>query len=150
MKDFYRELFTYSNYINNKLIGLFITNAGSIPDKAHLLLCHILNTHRVWNNRIERDSTDPGIWETHPIEKLQAMEQENFNRSLAILEKCDMEQTIHYTNSSGNHWDNTIQDILFHMVNHSTHHRAQISSVLKEAGIEPLITDYIFYKRKSI
>ena len=39
--------------------------------------------------------------------------------------------------------------MLFHFVNHSTYHRGQIASNLKEHGIEPLVTDYIFYKRKN-
>lgn len=40
-----------------------------------------------------------------------------------------------------------IKDIMFHIVNHSTYHRAQIATELKDHGIEPLKTDYILYKR---
>lgn len=42
---------------------------------------------------------------------------------------------------------NTIGDILFHIVNHSTYHRGQIASDFRESDIEPLNTDYIMFKR---
>jgi uncharacterized damage-inducible protein DinB len=150
MKDFYKELFTYGNYINTKLIALFLSSETPIPEKALVFLSHIINTQRVWNNRIERDTTDFGIWELQPLDTLQQIEQENFERSLYLVDTADLERMVHYTNSRGEQYDNTIKDILFHVINHSTHHRAQIASVLKSAGIEPLITDYIFYKRKSV
>ena len=52
------------------------------------------------------------------------------------------------TNSKGETFSNKIKDILFHIINHSTYHRAQIATDLKQNGIEPINTDYIFYKRK--
>ncbi len=42
---------------------------------------------------------------------------------------------------------NVIQDVLFHFINHSTYHRGQIAIQMKEAGLEPIATDYIFFKR---
>ncbi|WP_111881753.1 DinB family protein [Aequorivita sp. CIP111184] len=33
------------------------------------------------------------------------------------------------------------------MINHSTYHRVQIINQLKEDGLKPIETDYIFYKR---
>lgn len=42
-----------------------------------------------------------------------------------------------------------IQQILFHIANHFTHHRGQIISDLRQNGIEPRISDYIFYKRSE-
>lgn len=36
------------------------------------------------------------------------------------------------------------------LINHSTYHRGQITMLMKEAGLETLNTDYIFYKRNKI
>ncbi|NNG11293.1 MAG: damage-inducible protein DinB, partial [Arenibacter sp.] len=41
----------------------------------------------------------------------------------------------------------TITDMLFHIINHSTHHRGQISVDLRNNAIEPPVLDYAFYKR---
>jgi len=35
--------------------------------------------------------------------------------------------------------------VLFHVVNHGTHHRAQIVSALRQLKIDPIPQDYIFY-----
>ena len=68
-----------------------------------------------------------------------------------IIKNPDSEiitKKIIYKNSKGIEFSNTVQDVIFHVINHSTYHRAQIASDLKANGIEPINTDYIFYKRK--
>jgi uncharacterized damage-inducible protein DinB len=52
-----------------------------------------------------------------------------------------------YENSEDRLFTNTLKDMLFHIINHSTHHRAQISVDFRTNGIEPLNLDYILYKR---
>ncbi|MDO1499494.1 DinB family protein [Winogradskyella maritima] len=52
-----------------------------------------------------------------------------------------------YESSEGRLFANTVQDILFHIINHSAHHRGQIMMDLRQNGLEPLALDYIFYKR---
>ena len=54
---------------------------------------------------------------------------------------------VHYTNTNGQAFDNSVRDILFNVINHSTYHRGQIAREFREYGPEPLVTDYIFYKR---
>ena len=71
----------------------------------------------------------------------------NYEHSLHILDKFDLTATMSYTNSKGQTFSNSIRDILFHVINHSTYHRAQIATEFKQNGLEPLVTDYIFYKR---
>ncbi|QLH28398.1 MAG: hypothetical protein HWD63_02710 [Candidatus Parvibacillus calidus] len=41
-----------------------------------------------------------------------------------------------------------MKDIIFHIINHSTYHRGQIAMEFRQSGLEPLNTDYIFYKGK--
>ncbi|MCH7396746.1 hypothetical protein MM236_02050 [Belliella sp. DSM 107340] len=62
-------------------------------------------------------------------------------------DKFDFNITADYSNSKGQKYSSSVRDILFHIINHSTYHRSQIASELKNQGIEPLITDYIFFKR---
>lgn len=54
-----------------------------------------------------------------------------------------------YANSEGTPFETPLRDILTHVANHGTHHRAQIVLVLREAKIAPPPTDYIFYVRKE-
>ena len=81
------------------------------------------------------------------MEHLQSIDLENFEHSLELVQNKDFSEKIAYTNSSGQNYANTVQEILFHIINHSTYHRGQIMSLLKNNGVEPITTDYIFYKR---
>ncbi|MFW5759598.1 MAG: DinB family protein [Cyclobacteriaceae bacterium] len=72
----------------------------------------------------------------------------NWQNTLKILEQRPLQEKINYQNLKGEKFESSIREILFHIGNHFTHHRAQIMMYLRQNGIEPLITDYIFYKRK--
>ena len=60
-----------------------------------------------------------------------------------------LDAPVAYTNSSGTAFETPLRDILTHVVNHGTHHRAQIALVLREAGIAPPATDYIYFVREK-
>lgn len=87
------------------------------------------------------------FWEIRPIDKLKHINEENFTESLSIISAYDFNKVISYKNSKGLSFENSVQDILFHIINHSTYHRGQITSDCKLNGMIPLVTDYIFYKR---
>ncbi|TNF76236.1 MAG: damage-inducible protein DinB, partial [Bacteroidetes bacterium] len=57
------------------------------------------------------------------------------------------DRRIIYENTEGRSFSNTLQDILFHIVNHSTHHRGQITMDFRKNGMDPPLLDYILYKR---
>jgi uncharacterized damage-inducible protein DinB len=63
------------------------------------------------------------------------------------LQDGDLEKTITYTNSLGNTYTDKITDILAHVINHGTHHRGQISILMKEEGFILPGIDYITYLR---
>ena len=49
--------------------------------------------------------------------------------------------------AAGSAWegDLTVEQILFHIFNHETHHRAQISMALQQQGVVPPDFDYVFH-----
>ena len=53
-----------------------------------------------------------------------------------------------YKNLKGDPFEDRIEDTLFHVVNHSTYHRGQIITMLREAGVAKVVsTDLIHYLR---
>lgn len=147
MKQFFKELFEYSHHFNQKLADVFSDNPNNISEKSIKLYNHILNAHQIWNNRIEPEQKAFGIWEIHPIQECRNIDKINYKHSLLILGKCDLNATINYKNTKGQTFSNSIRDIFFHVINHSTYHRGQIATEFRQNGLEPLVTDYIFYKR---
>ncbi len=146
MKEKLIDLFEYTYHSNKEMIKIISENISKIDDKTIGLINHTLNAQQIWNSRIVGEKTFE-VWQINSFENLEEINHENFLRSIQIIENLDFEQKIEYQNSKGNKFENSIFEMLFHTINHSTYHRGQINSLLKQNGIEPLLTDYIFYKR---
>lgn len=147
MKPFFKELFDYNQHCNKQLIEKSLEFETEISEKTKKLFNHILNAHEIWNSRILQQKPTFGVWQIHPIQRWKTTNQSNFEASLSILDGKEIDLKVNYTNSKGDAFRNSIQDILFHIINHSNYHRAQIAADFRANNIEPLTTDYIFYKR---
>jgi uncharacterized damage-inducible protein DinB len=71
----------------------------------------------------------------------------NHFRTLQTLENDDLARSVEYVNTKGHRFQNEVQDILFHIINHSTYHRGQVASLLASSGVQVPVTDFIAYKR---
>jgi uncharacterized damage-inducible protein DinB len=147
MNTFFKELFEYSHHFNQKLADIFNTSPNKTSEKSVKLFNHLLNAHQIWNNRIEPKQTPFSVWELHSVQEFQNIDKANYEQTLQILDKFDLAETINYANSKGQTFSNSIRDIFFHVINHSTYHRGQIATDFKQFGLEPVVTDYIFFKR---
>ena len=147
MVQFFKELFEYNHHFNQQLAAIFNEHPLLTSEKSVKLFNHILNAHQVWNSRIRENPNIFGVWDTHPVEDLKEIDQTNLVNSIHILDESDLGHSIQYINSRGDAYTNSVRDILFHVINHSTYHRGQIAMEFKQQGIEPLVTDYVFYKR---
>ena len=147
MIHFFKELFEYSHHFNQQLAAVFEEQAQMTSENSVKLFNHILNAHQVWNRRIVQDQNSFGVWEMHNIQDLKDIDQANYAGSIHILDQFDLNRLMKYSNSKGQVFTNSVRDILFHIINHSTYHRGQIAAEFRQNGIVPLLTDYIFYKR---
>ncbi len=146
MKAFFEDIFEYHHHFNQKLADLCIEQSHKIPDHIIPLFSHNINAHQIWNSRILKTKA-LGVHKVHTLEKCKQLDQENYQDTLNILSQFELSAIISYRTSKGKEFNNTMQQILFHVANHTTHHRGQIIWELRQNGIEPIVTDYIFYKR---
>ncbi len=147
MKAFFHQLFDYNFYCNKKLIAS-CEDLKSVPDEVIRLFSHVLNAHHLWNARILNTKTEMEVWQLHETGRWEELHYENQRTTFEIIRNTDnFKRRIDYQNSEGRSYSNALQDILFHIVNHSTHHRAQIAAAYRKNDLEPLTLDYIFYKR---
>ena len=148
MKAFYLDKFKYNLDKNQQMIQFLVEHENELSEKIHVLISHILNAHEIWNTRILKVPTQYGFWQLQNWKEMLEVDIKNYEISLSILESKELDANVDYITSIGEHYSNSIQDLLFHVINHSNYHRAQINSELKSLGLKPLITDYVFYKRK--
>ncbi len=147
MKGFLQQLFDYNFYCNKKIIQQ-CSALDNVPDNCERLFSHILNAHHIWNSRMLGIPNEFGVWDRHDLKKWEDVHYENQRTSFEIITNTDnFEKRVVYENSEGRTFSNEIKDILFHVVNHSTHHRGQIMMALRDSGVTPEPLDYVHYKR---
>lgn len=146
MTAFFKDLFEYHYHFNQLLIEIFIENKTKISHRTLPLFSHCLNAHNIWNARISETEAF-GVHQLHPLENFKTIDSHNLATTLNIIDTFDLNSNVNYQNSKGDTFENSVQDILFHIANHFTHHKGQLISDLRQKGIAPPVTDYIFYKR---
>jgi uncharacterized damage-inducible protein DinB len=154
MKQHFLKLFGY-DYYANEIILKAVQEAGN-PNQAVKLMAHMLSAQQIWLARCRQGPNAPGnpLWpEDWTIEQLLAINQQNNEDWLAFLEgktEAYFDAVFSYKTSIGLTFTNGMVDILTHLINHGTHHRAQAGQVLKNAGFNKLPnTDYIMYLRAN-
>ncbi|PSQ88161.1 MAG: damage-inducible protein DinB [Bacteroidetes bacterium QH_2_63_10] len=149
--DFDR-LFRYTRWANDRLLDTMQV-ANAPPDRAVELFSHLLRAQDMWYGRIEKtDHAALDLWADEDLAACAERAEASAQRWKTVLDERaanDLDQPIAYTNSKGTRFETPLRDLLSHIVNHGTHHRAQIALVLREAGIAPPATDYIFFVREE-
>jgi len=143
MIDF-EELFRYNHWANHRLLDQV---AKCYTPPVARLFSHSVNAHHIWNHRILGTMERLTVWSLHDLETVRTYEEANHSETLELLKSSNLENVVHYRNSKGEEFQSAIQDILFHVINHSTHHRGQILTLLRQQGETPVSLDYIFYVR---
>lgn len=145
MKTFFDDIFTYHHHTNQKIAELIWQNTDKVNDEGKLLFSHMLNAHQIWNARI-LNKPSVGVWQMQPPEVFKKMDDANYNTTREIVTECPIDLTIQYQNTKGEAFVKTIQTILYHIANHTSHHRGQLMTMLKHADVPIFPTDYIYYK----
>lgn len=146
--EHFHKLARYEHHCNTALIAA-IRQHSITDERVLLLMSHISAAQTLWIMRLLAEDTTkaPGIWEPVAVDTIEARLQTNHQRlatAIDMLAEPDR-QTISYTNLAGKAYSTGLTDILHHVLNHGTYHRAQIATRLKELGIKPVGTDYILY-----
>lgn len=150
MKKHFTDLFEYNDWANQRMI-ITLEEEKSDDYQLLLLLSHLLSSQIVWLNRVKELPTSPfPLWEKYKLRELQSMNEESTANWLDFIGKHKQntfEEMIFYKNSKGKKFENTLREIVTHVINHSTYHRAQMVNVMKQLQIQPPVTDYIAYRR---
>lgn len=123
------------------------------PANAVGLFAHVLGAQSEWLARLEGAKSSLAIWPKLTLDEL-GLEHERlragWTRFLEALSDAGLERQVSYTNSKGQPWKTSVEDILEHVLMHGAYHRGQIASALREAGITPPYTDYIHAARTGL
>ncbi|MGI9175034.1 MAG: DinB family protein [Rhodothermales bacterium] len=155
---YFTELFRYNDWATRRIIDALEETEADVREGdalAHAcrLLGHLVRAQEVWLGRIQEtaDATLP-IWEETDVRTAAERSEASTKAWLDFLSSStasDFAADVRYQNSKGQPFTNTLRQIAAHVINHSTHHRAQIALLLRQADFPPPATDYIFYARSA-
>jgi uncharacterized damage-inducible protein DinB len=145
MKDHYLQLFTYENWAMQKIISIL---QECQEKEAIEMFQHILLARELWFNRVA-DQNNPYIFEGKSLRESVESYTRNQAEWIKFLETVeDFERIIAYKNLKGDPFSDKLKNILTHVVNHSTYHRGQITSILK-GKVKLESTDFIFFSHEK-
>lgn len=125
--------------------------SATAPDPSCLeVFAHVLAAEHVWLARLKGEVPRHPVWPTLTLEACAGLVQAN-QRELTTyvnaLRDADRARGVTYTNSAGQQFTSTVEDILLHVSLHGTYHRGQIAWALRRGGSVPMPTDYIAFVR---
>ncbi len=151
MKEYFARLFDYDTHVNLQIAGLIKTS--NHPPKVIELMSHLLSAQQIWLSRCTVMPFDNyQLWPKWDIDTFTDIIETNKKDWANFLQsETDIYRNVAYKNSKGEKFSASLTDILAHVINHGTHHRAQIGLLLKQStGIELPFTDYIYFALSNI
>lgn len=151
MKDHVLNLFKYNEWANKRL---FVKLPDVIDQDPTILLLfsHLVMAEKVWLSRVRGTGESYKIWDPIPLPELIR----HINQSAQFwtefvqgITDRQFGEPISYLNLKGVPFQNTLEEIVTHTVNHSTHHRGQIIMRIRQQGHTPPVLDYIAFARNE-
>lgn len=129
----------------------FLENKSSFPSIAKTVI-HMWGAQYIWLTRMQGTSltTFPNMEIRDKMISLDGLvkSSEDIQKFIESKDEDFLSSTYAYKNMKGDPFEDSYEETLFHVVNHSTYHRGQIITMLREAGVTNMVsTDLIHYLR---
>lgn len=156
-------LFQYNAWANRRTLDAcddlstaqFLKKVGGSFGSIRNTLSHIMDVewlyHERWNGRspsgLPKADDYPGL--TSIRTRWQTVESD-LKQYLKKLPAADVERVIEFRNTKGILYQHPLWETMQHLVNHSTYHRGQVTTLLRILGSQPIATDLLaFYRERS-
>lgn len=153
-----RELYAYTTWANDRVLGAvatldaaaFTRDLGSSFPSVRDTLLHLLAVDWVWLARWQGESPSamPDSWDLSSFAAIRAkwLEVQRARAGfVAGLSDADLVRPLPYRTRKGEAHVNTYGEMLRHVVNHTTHHRGQLVTMLRQLGRPGVDTDLIVF-----
>ena len=133
--------------------GQFKRDLSSSYGGIHGTLVHIYSADWVWLERWKGASPAMSITVTEVPTLADLVEkwthvQEDTRRFVATLTDQKLQSRFAYKDVRGNSHEEPLAHQMQHKVNHSSYHRGQVVTMLRQLGVKPQSTDLINYYRQ--
>ena len=158
------NLYEYNYWANHQLLGVveiltheqFTKDLGSSHGGIHGTLVHIMGAEEIWLKRWKEES--PSTFYTKEkfptfdalSDHWDMVEHEMIGFCHILKMEEDIAKTVTYKDLKGNQYSQSLWQLMQHLANHSTYHRGQVVTMLRQLGVKPVGTDLVtFYRQKN-
>lgn len=157
--DTLEELYDYNYWARDRQLEAcgkltneqFLRPMGSSFSSLRDTLAHLLAVEWVWLERFRgRSPRALPAW-LDPLRDVASIRERwwNLERDLrgyvAGLDAETLDQPLSYVNFKGEAWTYPLGQALFHLVNHQTYHRGQVTTLLRQLGAPSVAIDFLVY-----
>jgi uncharacterized damage-inducible protein DinB len=156
--EFLAELYRYNRWANHKTLEAasfldpenFTRPLGNSFSSLRDTLAHILGAEWIWlerwNGRSPRALLPAAEFpDLTAITRRWKQVEEGQITLLHALAPADLNKNLSYVNQKGETWSYPLVQQLVHVVNHSTYHRGQVTTLLRQLAAQPATTDLLEY-----
>jgi uncharacterized damage-inducible protein DinB len=161
--DDIRALYDYNAWANQRALDSvasltveqFTRPLGSSFASLRDTLAHIWGSQWVWLERFQGRSPAalPDVGQFPDLSTLRARwddDEERLQKFVSSLTQEDLNRVVSYRTMKFGEYRNPLWQSMQHMVNHSTYHRGQVATLLRQLDAKPISTDLMhFYRERS-
>ena len=150
MNNSYLKLFDYELWANQLTIDS-IKQATEPDERVFKLISHIVVSSSIWLSRVKGEKPDIGSWDLLTLDECLERSKnnhKNWAQYLCMLKPEDLDRQVHFKFFEKDS-KISVEDLIIHLINHSSYHRGQIIAGLK-GKLEPLpLTTYIAFAKTN-
>lgn len=152
-------MYNYNRWANAKILDAvskltpeqFTRDLHSSHRSVRDTLAHILAAEWIWLERWNGTSPkallDPSEFPTVESIRSRLTEVEDGCREFINgLDDQSLQKVVAYTNTKGEEWKYTLGHMLQHVATHSSYHRGQVITMLRQLGAEAVSVDLLYYE----
>jgi len=157
-------LFEYNSWANHRTMGAaekltseqLTQPMGSSFTSVRDTLAHIYGAEWIWLERFQGRSPSalPDVTQFSDVATLREPWLEHEERLLIFvraLTQSDLDRVMEYKTLRFGVYQNPLWQSMQHVVNHGTYHRGQVTTMLRQLGAQPILTDLMhFYRERAV
>lgn len=161
-REYIRTLYAYNRWANHRIVGSaaeldaeqFIRDLASSYRSVRDTLRHILMAEWLWLMRWHGSS--PMQSELPDFDKFATLDaivdrwgevEAEYELFIDTLTDARLRENLSYRNTRGEPFTQPLWHQMCHVPNHSSYHRGQITTMVRQLGATPAVTDFIVFLR---
>jgi len=158
MLETIRLLYDYTRWADGRMFDAvsklspdqWIKDLGSSLKSARDTVVHVVSAQWIWISRWKGE-VPKGMWAATDFPTPAAIREksEALAKDLAgfVAEQTEesLAKPLTYKNLKGDTFSYPLGQLMLHTVNHSTYHRGQVTTLLRQLGAQPISTDLVVY-----